>query len=289
LGVVVEATLMLVARLRRAVALARCQDDAQAIALTGLLRRAAAAGGPSGALDVSAIEYIDARALRAVPDEAFARARVPRPAPGSALLLIQVEVGGHEDAVLDRLLAALDSAGVTDDPVVATPDDDRGADRLFGLREAVPASVNALVAAAKARSAAIEKTAADPVVPFSRLADSIALYRAAFETRGLDYAIWGHVSDGNLHPNVIPRTFDDVERGRDAILEIARGVISMGGAPLAEHGVGRSPLKQRLLRELYGETGIAEMRAVKQALDPTGKLAPGVVLPPAGTGSGYLS
>jgi FAD/FMN-containing dehydrogenase len=238
---------------------------------------------------VSAIEYIDARALRAVPDEAFARAQVPRPAPGSALLLIQVEVGGHEDAVLDRLLAALDSAGVTDDPVVATPDDDRGADRLFGLREAVPASVNALVAAAKARSPAIEKTAADPVVPFSRLADSIALYRAAFETRGLDYAIWGHVSDGNLHPNVIPRTFDDVERGRDAILEIARGVISMGGAPLAEHGVGRSPLKQRLLRELYGETGIAEMRAVKQALDPTGKLAPGVVLPPAGTGPGYLS
>ena len=133
----------------------------------------------------------------------------------------------------------------------------------------MPASVNALVAAAKARAHPdIEKTAADPVVPFSRLTESIALYRAAFETRGLDYAIWGHLSDGNLHPNLIPQTLDDVHRGREAVLEIARGVIGMGGAPLAEHGVGRSPLKQRLLRELYGEQGIAQMRAVKRALDP---------------------
>jgi D-lactate dehydrogenase (cytochrome) len=68
-----------------------------------------------------------------------------------------------------------------------------------------------------------------------------------------------------------------VHRGREAILEIARGVIAMGGAPLAEHGVGRNPLKQHLLRELYGDEGIEQMRAVKQALDPGGKLAPGVL------------
>jgi D-lactate dehydrogenase (cytochrome) len=38
-------------------------------------------------------------------------------------------------------------------------------------------------------------------------------------------------------------------------------------------------VKQALLRQLYGERGIAEMHAVKQALDPSGKLAPGVLLP----------
>jgi D-lactate dehydrogenase (cytochrome) len=60
---------------------------------------------------------------------------------------------------------------------------------------------------------------------------------------------------------------------------MARGVTAMGGAPLAEHGVGRSALKQSLLLELYGERGIEEMRAVKRALDPEGKLAAGVLLP----------
>ena len=36
-------------------------------------------------------------------------------------------------------------------------------------------------------------------------------------------------------------------------------------------------MKQALLRQLYRDTGIAEMRAVKQALDPEWKLAPGVI------------
>jgi D-lactate dehydrogenase (cytochrome) len=118
------------------------------------------------------------------------------------------------------------------------------------------------------------------VVPFSRLAESLDLYRRTLEQYRLDYAIWGHVSDGNLHPNVVPRSFDDVRRGRDAILEIARRVVAMGGAPLAEHGVGRSALKQLLLRELYGPEGIDQMRAVKRALDPEWKLAPGVLFAP---------
>jgi D-lactate dehydrogenase (cytochrome) len=139
--------------------------------------------------------------------------------------------------------------------------------------------VNALVAAAKARvHPDIQKTAADMVVPFERTEESLRLYRDALERRGLRYAIWGHLSDGNLHPNVIPASLDDVERGREAILEMARGVIALGGAPLAEHGVGRSPIKQRLLVELYGSRGIEDMRAVKRALDPEWKLAPGVLI-----------
>jgi D-lactate dehydrogenase (cytochrome) len=293
LGVITAARLRVVPRPRRLVALVSCAGDEQAIALTAALcsesigRRHLAAAAQTrvgtgsrgtGALDVSAVEYMDARSLAAVPDEAFARAQTPRPGAGSVLLLIQIEVPGGEDTTLETLASRLARAGVADDPIVALPHDDRGAERLFGLREAVPASVNALVGAAKARvHPEIQKTAADPVVPFDRLADSLRLYREAFTRRDLDCAIWGHFSDGNLHPNLIPRSLADVEAGRQAIHDIARGVIAMGGAPLAEHGVGRSRFKQQLLRELYGEQGIEEMRAVKRALDPTGKLAPGVL------------
>lgn len=279
LGIVVDAVLRVVPRPRRAVALVGCQTDAQALALTAALRtQATQAVRARAALDVSAVEYMDDRAIRAVPDEAFARAGVRRPAPGWRLLLIQIDVGQGEDVSLGRLQAVLDSTGIADDPTMASPDDDRGAERLFALREAVPASVNRLVAEAQSRvHPDIQKTAGDPVVPVPMLSDFLALSRAAFERRGLDYAIWGHVSDGNLHPNLIPRALEDVHRGRDAILEIARGAIAMGGAPLAEHGVGRSALKQRLLVELYGDEGVAAMRAVKRALDPDFKLAPGVL------------
>jgi D-lactate dehydrogenase (cytochrome) len=281
LGIVIEATLKVVERPRRVAALIRCADDQQAIALTGALRREAQlAWVGRSPLDVAAIEYMDARALRAVPDEAFNRTGVVRPAGQSVMLLIQIEIGGDADSALDRFDAVLGSLEIEDDPHLALAGDDRGAERLFNLREAVPSSVNAIVAATKQIYPDVEKTAGDMVVPFDRLADSLGLYRSTLERHGLDYAIWGHVSDGNLHPNVVPRSFDDVRRGRDAIVEIARGVMAMGGAPLAEHGVGRSAMKQQLLGELYGPAGIEQMRAVKRALDPGWKLAPGVLFPP---------
>jgi len=124
----------------------------------------------------------------------------------------------------------------------------------------------------------IQKTAGDMIVPFERFGEMLAVYRDGYERRGLEYAIWGHVSDGNVHPNVIPRTLSDVKAGQEAILEFGREAIARGGAPLSEHGVGRSAIKQALLRQLYGDAGIAEMRAVKSALDPAWKLSPGVVV-----------
>jgi D-lactate dehydrogenase (cytochrome) len=280
LGIVVDATLRLIALPRRALALVTCRSEAQALAVTTALRHEAArCWRGDGPLDVAAIEYIDDRSLARLPAEAFARAGVPRPPRPAVLLLLQIEVD-DEMAAMERLGDVLASCGVADDPRVASPGEEREAARLVELRETVPASINAEIAAAKASvDPEIEKTAGDFIVPADRLERSLVLYRETFERHGLDYAIWGHLSDGNLHPNVIPRSIDEVQRGRRALVELARGVIAMGGAPLAEHGVGRSPLKQQLLRELYGEGGIDEMRAVKRAFDPGWKLSPGVIFP----------
>lgn len=281
LGVIVEATLRVVPRPRKAVALVRCAGDAEAVALTAALRREAAeAWRGRSPLDVAAIEYMDARALSLVPDDAFAKAGVTRPPEGTVLLLIQIETLDEDDAALDALQFQLDAIGIEADPAVALPGDDAGAARMFALRESVPASLNTRIGRLQAEvHADIQKTAGDLIVPFDRLEEAIRLYRETFDRHGLQYAIWGHISDGNLHPNVVPSTRDDVVRGREAIVEMAAAVMRMGGAPLAEHGVGRSAMKQRLLHDLYGEAGIAQMRAVKQALDPGWKLSPGVLFP----------
>jgi D-lactate dehydrogenase (cytochrome) len=279
LGVIVDVTLKVIPRPRICVALVACVSDTQALGLTGAAREEAArAWRGQGPLDISAIEYLDYRTIRLIPDEVFARTGTRRPPSEGALLLLQIELPTDEGSAIERLQQMLDSNGVTSDPEVAMPGDQQAATRLFELRESAPLAVNARVAAAKSSiHPEIQKTAGDMVVPFNRLADSIALYRSVFERRNLDYAIWGHVSDGNLHPNVVPRSLDDVEVGREALLEIGRAVTSMGGAPLAEHGVGRNELKQQLLLELYGKEGVDQMRAIKQAIDPEWKLAPGVV------------
>jgi D-lactate dehydrogenase (cytochrome) len=115
------------------------------------------------------------------------------------------------------------------------------------------------------------------IVPFEHFGAMLRHYREGYRRRGLDFAIWGHISDGNVHPNVIPRSYDDVVAGREAILEFGREVARLGGCPLAEHGVGRSSVKQALLEQLYGQAGLDEMRAIKRVLDPESKLAPGVI------------
>jgi FAD/FMN-containing dehydrogenase len=126
----------------------------------------------------------------------------------------------------------------------------------------------------------IEKTAGDLLVPVDRVPAFVDTCDAELRARGLDFAVWGHISDGNLHPNVIPRSYEDIESGRAVLLDLGREAIRLGGVPLAEHGVGRNPVKQRLLIELYGADGVEDMRRVKRAIDPEWKLAPGVIFPP---------
>jgi D-lactate dehydrogenase (cytochrome) len=145
---------------------------------------------------------------------------------------------------------------------------------------AVPAAVNQRVAHAKQGDRRIEKTAGDIIVPFDRIEELLDYCEAAFDSRHLDAAVWGHISDGNVHPNVIPASMADVMSGKEAIAACGKEAIRLGGSPLAEHGVGRNATKQALLAELYGVAGVDDMRRVKRAIDPDWKLAPGVLFRP---------
>jgi D-lactate dehydrogenase (cytochrome) len=283
-----------------ALALVPCPSEASALDLTLALRDASRetwrTGNPNG-VDAAAIEHLDARSIGIVhEDGADARNNVSIPAGTSVVLLVQLELPpsttaevAYEEIAqamsdtgapsgLTQFCRLLHDAGLLEVTELALPGDHRRRQQLVAVREAVPDGVNQRVGAAKRdRDPRIEKTAADMIVPVEHFGEMMDVYRRGFEARGLDYAVWGHISDGNVHPNVLPRSYEDVVRGREAILEFGREVARLGGCPLAEHGVGRNRVKQALLRQLYGDEGIEQMRAVKRALDPGWKLAPGVI------------
>jgi D-lactate dehydrogenase (cytochrome) len=303
LGIVTAVTLrVLPVRPAMCVALVPVSTDADALTLARALREAAHATwrtpNPRD-VDVAAIEYMDARSLEIVrEDRADTANRVRLPPGAGAALLVTLELppgtdaaaafdqigrardANRPDAPLVKFCAMLADAGAFDDVEIAVPGDEARMAQLVAVREAVPAGVNRRVGRAKRDvDASIEKAAADVAVPFDRLDDLLAAARGHASSRGLDLAVWGHVSDGNLHPNVIARTREEWLAAREVVTDLGRMAIRAGGAPMAEHGVGRNPIKQRLLRELYGEAGVDEMRAVKQAIDPDWKLSPGVVFP----------
>ncbi len=301
LGVIVDATLKVMTT-PPAVALAfvPVRSERDAFPLVGELREASHrtwADRDARGIDVSAIESLDARCLQILKEDgADRRTEIAVPDDARFALIVQLELpaGLTAEKAFDEIAAALDPDppdtpltrfcrvlerhGVLDHTELAMPGDARRADQVFAFREAVPTGVNRRIGDAKRLvNGRIEKVAGDMIVPFDTFPAMMAVYREGYERRSLDYAIWGHISDGNVHPNVLPRSYDDVAAAKDAMLEFGRAVARLGGCPLAEHGVGRSAVKLALLRQLYGDGAIAEMRAIKEVLDPDSKLAPGVI------------
>ena len=303
LGVIAEVVFRTAARpAARCHALVPVAGEEAGIRLAGDLRTAAQrtwqSQDPLG-IDVAAIEHIDARSIAVVREDGVDRKlEITLPSGAGIVLLIELELprsvpdaelwrqletardADAADSPLRRFCALLDRHGALDDAEIALPGHQSRAAAFAELREAVPAGVNRRVALAQQQvDPGIYKTAADMIVPFDRFAEMMRECRRLFAERDLDLAVWGHISDGNVHPNVIPRSAADVTKGQDAILALGDAVIAMGGSPLAEHGVGRNPIKQELLSRLYGSAGINAMRALKLSLDPHGILAPGVVFP----------
>lgn len=270
-----------------------------ALGLAAALRDAgAAAASDRGAPDVRAVEWMDSRCLallRAHGDARRTRVEIPPRAQGA--LLFEVEFrerltpaetldqiaavlgGAAADGPLPRLLRILHAHSALEDLELALPDDDARQDALREFREAVPRRVNELLGARRRDDPGVQKVGGDLIVPFDHVGEMIRRYVDGFERRGLEYAIWGHLSDGNLHPNAIPASARDTERAREAQLEFAAEAARRGGSPLSEHGVGRSALKQEILRRFLGDAAIAEMRGIKASLDPEGRFAPGVLFP----------
>ncbi|MEO5895187.1 MAG: FAD-binding oxidoreductase [Vicinamibacterales bacterium] len=301
LGIVTEVTFRVLSPAPQlALALVPCSTEAQAFQLVSAIREASSrtwATADAKGIDACAVENMDRRYIEViVADGAAARNNVMVPGDTAVVLLVTLELPaettaaraydeiasatglGAPDSSLVRFCGLLRQHDVLDGTELALASDRRRFEQLIAIREAVPSGINHRVGVARSTiDPRIAKTAADMVVPFEHFGEMMDAYRRGFESRGLDYAIWGHISDGNVHPNVIPRSYDDVQRGMDAILEFGREAARLGGCPLAEHGVGRSPVKQQLLHQLYGDAGIAQMRAVKRALDPDCKLAPGVI------------
>ncbi|MBL4846917.1 MAG: FAD-binding oxidoreductase [Planctomycetes bacterium] len=281
-------------------ALVPCPSEATGLEFVRRLREASratwASHDPCG-LDVRSVESMDRRAVELVAADGHDQAAgLSLPAGTELLLLLVLELPAGSDAgamledyaedepadsPLKRLLDLLCEFELLDESELALPNDSARQAQLFAIREAVPVGVNHRVRDAKRDvDERIHKVGGDMIVPFEHFATAMAVYRREFvELRGLDLVVWGHISDGNVHPNVIPRDHTCVELGHEALLACGAALLKLGGCPLSEHGVGRNPVKQALLCQLYGEEGLAEMRALKAVLDPDGCLARDVIFP----------
>lgn len=206
---------------------------------------------------LSALEYVDAPVAAAL-------AKVPgRPLPvGSSLLLLEVEDWGPQpdEGVLVRLSQALAESGLASDAAV-----EPNADDLWTRRGESSTALDALWG---------PRVREDVAVPLPRLDELMEEIEAIGRRHQVEVATFGHLGEGNLHPNFLLEP--DSPRGRSVQEELLQGVLRMGGTISGEHGVGS--LKTRFLASELGLTAVDLLTGLKRRCDPNGILNPGKLL-----------
>lgn len=211
---------------------------------------------------IARCELLDAHAVRAVN-------RHDRLAlPESPMLLM--EFHGSEAGVQEQARTVQDLAremGGTDFEWATTPEDRT---RLWTARH------HAYLSALQMRPGCRCVTT-DTCVPISRLAESIQASVEEVEESGLPYFIVGHVGDGNFHMGYLIDPDQPQERvvaERLSAQMVARA-LALEGTCTGEHGIGLH--KQSFLLDEAGAGAVAQMQALKRALDPHNIMNPGKI------------
>ncbi len=224
-----------------------------------------------------ALEYFDVRALDLLREQ---KRKVgpssPIPAlPSDAGAAVYLELAATENSMTETaeaLLALLDACGSRSDSAwtATTPEE---TERLKAFRHALPEAINQRIGERAAAHPGLTKLGTDFAVPDAALDEILAAYHELLAAERLEYVVFGHIGNNHVHVNILPRDLAEYRRGKELYLKLAQRVVGWGGTVSAEHGIGK--LKKPLLRLMYGEDGLAAMRAVKRVFDPAGRLNPG--------------
>ncbi|HWE63889.1 MAG TPA: FAD-linked oxidase C-terminal domain-containing protein [Chloroflexota bacterium] len=210
------------------------------------------------------IEIMDQASLRCVEEVQHAGL----PVEAEAVLLIDLDGEPAAIEVQLRDVARLCAEHGASEVRVAADAEESA--RLWTARRVVSSSL------ARIRPT---KLGEDISVPRSAIPEALAAVRAIAARYDLLIPVYGHISDGNLHPNILFDRHDpeEVERVNRAAAEIFEAAVALGGTLTGEHGIGS--LKKEFLTMALDPIELALMRRVKAAFDPDGILNPGKIFP----------
>jgi FAD/FMN-containing dehydrogenase len=210
------------------------------------------------------LEYVDAGSL-----ELLRQRHSDIPGEARAAILIEQELAGEDDPVLDEWIERIEGSGaLAEASWFATTAADR--ERFRKFRHNLPELVNDTV-----RRAGAMKMNTDYAVPLHRNREMLAYYRQRLDAEFPGkYVIFGHIGDAHVHINLFSDP-EDPSRATELLKELARKAVEFGGTVSAEHGLGKR--KTHLLELQYAPEHIEAMRAVKRRLDPANILGRGTV------------
>ncbi len=196
-----------------------------------------------------------------------ARGTRPPLSPGAAMYVL-IEMSGDDptgdDTRFENLLGGAIDAGLITDATIARSARDTA--ELWAIREAEPIDKLPSV---------INFDVSLPISEIGRFAD-VCEQRLRAQWPDAHIFSFGHIGDSNLHLSMSMGVLTDEQTHAvdDVVYECVR---DWHGSVSAEHGIGT--LKRSYLAYSRSPEELDVMRRIKAALDPTGILNPGKVLP----------
>jgi glycolate oxidase len=212
-----------------------------------------------------AMEMMDNVCIRAVES----RRTFGLPLDAETVLLIEQD--GNDARTVEADLVRIEALCLAGGAIEARrASDDVEAERLREARRAVSPSVSLLRP---------NKVSGDLSVPPAQIPAMCRRITEIAQRYNLTVAVWGHIGDGNLHPNILCDLTDEAEmaRARSAAREISLSAYELGGAISGEHGIGL--FKRDLLPQTLDAPSLRVMRGIKALLDPHSIMNPGKIFP----------
>lgn len=180
---------------------------------------------------------------------------------------IVTEVDGAEEYEIKKQAEQIEAIARKNDVIeLRIAKSAQEADEIWAIRRALSPAVGAL---------APDRVSEDISVPRNEFPEIVRRIRKIVDKYNLDFAVYGHAGDGNLHPSILCDMADPEQavRVHAAVEEMFAATLELGGTLSGEHGIGIT--KQHYMKDALGEAGVNTLKAIKQALDPKGILNPG--------------
>jgi glycolate oxidase len=118
----------------------------------------------------------------------------------------------------------------------------------------------------------------DTVVPRALLPKLVKGVKEIGARYGFESVCFGHAGDGNMHINIIKGQMSDADwdtKLNDAIAEIFKVTVALGGTISGEHGIGL--VQKEFLPIRYNNVHFELLRGIKKVFDPNYILNPGKI------------
>lgn len=260
LGIITKAILRLIPKPPARSALMAVFDDLvdSGRAISGVL---------TGGILPAKMEIMDNASIRAVENYQ------PCGLPVDADAIILIEVDGHPAAVEEEIQKAAEICRKYKARDIKIAKNETERTELWKARKLVSPAIAQIKPT---------KISEDATVPRSKIPEMFERLRQIRDRYNIHLVVFGHAGDGNLHPNIIAdaRDKEEMKRVEEAVGEIFKAAVELGGTLSGEHGIGT--MKAPYMEMELGPVALDMMRRIKQAWDPHNILNPYKIFPQPG-------